>query len=159
MPEPIQEQILADLETSITAIGGGTYYNTLTANNVVRADGAAIEAENGPFPFVVIAGLDSRPLDELFAGAETYVDELIEVQVLGFIASRTDVHRDLRRLEHDIRKAIWTDPTRNGLAVVTMWRGTELFYPLNNESLAQVIVHLDVQYQVQLSDLTATIGS
>jgi hypothetical protein len=161
VPETIQEQILQDLDAAILSIDadatGSTYFNTIGANQYVRADSAVVEAENGPFPFVVLAAMESKPEGDSFAGAETYIMKRLDFELHGHIQTQTNVQRDLARLEYDLWTAIWEDPTRGGLATRTWFDGVEYFYPLTTEGYAQIVMHCFVIFENKLSDLTSTI--
>jgi hypothetical protein len=160
--EPITARIADNVMSALLLIDGtAPYYNTLGANNLLLADASVIEPENGPHPFVVVASPGSvhSQDDGLFAGGDNFQDEFMSLAIEAFITARTNVHRDLRRLEHDIRTALWQDPTRGSLALHTLHEETTLIYPLTNEGLSLVRLTFAIQFQLKLSDLTATIGT
>lgn len=158
MTETIREQILSDVETSLLLINGsGVYYHTVGTGHIYRADVAMTQIDIGPYPLLAIAGLDSRAQTGSEAGAATYWIEELDIEIGGWIEDQTNTERDLSRLEADIRHALWTDYTRGGLAIDTLWRRTEVVHPLTTRERALVVCYFTITYEVQLSDLTSTI--
>ena len=157
MAEPKSELILQNVDQALLAIDGNApFYNAIGENNYRRANVVLTDTDQGPYPFIAVAVTGASLQGDTSAGADTNVFEEMEIEVGCWIGSQTNVHRDLRRAEADIRHALWLDPYRGGLAHNTWWTQTELLYPLNNEDHALVVVHFTIPYEVTLSDLTAT---
>lgn len=161
MPEPIPEQILANIATTITSIdasaSGSPYFFTIGVNQFLRADSLVVEIENGPFPFVTLTGTVVNVESSHTQANYDHVNERVRFSVMGALETQTNVQRDLHRLSHDIRTALWADPTRGGLARLTWVESVEFFYSPTVEGHAQCFVEGFVEFESKLSDLTSTI--
>lgn len=161
MTETIREQILQNVETSLLLADGGSsgsdYFFDIGTGHVHRADVSMTQIETGPFPLLAIAGVESREVSGAGTAGDAHWIEEMDLEIGGWIADQTNVDRDLSRLEHDIRRALWTDPYRGGLAIITLWNRTEIVHPLTTEDRALVVCYFTVRYEVKLSDLTSTI--
>lgn len=160
--EPIQERILQDVVTALQLADGDAtgseYFFEIGSNQVHRAEVSETQIGAGPYPLIEVADVASEALTGTEAGNDTYWNEDMRIQVTawpGDSSSNLDLY--LRRLEHDIRKALWTDYTRGGLALHTLWERTDIYHPLIEEDKAFVAVFFVIRYEVKLSDLTSTI--
>ncbi len=156
MAEPLQEQLLTSVETALGEIDGEAPY-FWRARTVKFADIGPSDLADGPFPLVYVGGITSAPIGDSSAAADTYVMERMDVEIVGHVGATTNPRLDLRRLEHDIRTALWADPTRDGLAILSWWEGTSITAPTGQPALSLVAVRFAFQYEVKLSDLTSTI--
>lgn len=154
--ETIREQILQDVETALQLPDGGSgYFYSLSTNNVFRADDSALDAENGPYPLLAVAALDSANTGGSNADSDTYMGEALDIEIHALLAdSSSNAQRDLSRIEHDIRMALRQDKSRGGLAFSTEWQRTETFLPTNVPGHPVAIVSFQITYEVNESDLT-----
>jgi len=156
--EPIREQILEDVLSTLRAVAAGpTYWYTLGTNNVRRVDAGVAIADRMESPALIVGLGDSFRVDGSSAGNEDAVMENVELGVAAWLGDSEDVAKKLARLETDIRHALYEDRTRSGLAFNTSWQGTTFIDPDMNEGRAIVRLDFLIEYEVMESDLTSTI--
>jgi hypothetical protein len=159
MTDTVKDLVFDDILAALALPDGlgAPYFFDITPECIVQAEVGIPELELGPFPLVVVAGLSSKPLKRLNAGAGLYITELMAFEVQATPGVVVDVQKTLRRLEADIRVAVLRDPYRGGRAFDTTWVGTEFFYPLTTEDMGQVFLSFEVEFQVRQDDLTSSI--
>ncbi len=148
--EPIKEQILQDIETTLlTVVAGASYYHTI--HKVYRIQQAPTTLTS--FPSVL-----------LVPGATSYDGESIRLQkrivgsftilVSGYVRSGSDLARDIERLTRDIHTALFIDITRGGAAINTRVVSDEPFYPTHeSDPEGGVDITVDVDFRTSRTDL------
>lgn len=123
--EPVKEQLLANLETTLAAIVEGADYYT-TVRKVLRLDAAAPEIN--AFPAIVIVPIGTR-YDNQRSQVVGAVAALYTVQLTLLVRTATDVATTIERFIRDVHKALFVDITRGGPAINTRVVSDEIFYP------------------------------
>lgn len=110
--EPIDEQILAAIETRLKGIvKGDTYF--YTPGEVARDWKNFDEVRSFPF-YGVIEGELKRTEDTF-----TKVDAVLPVTIVGWVKSDQDRRIVLNRAAADVIRAIYADESWGGLALIT----------------------------------------
>lgn len=110
--DPIDEQILAKIKTRLSAIAAGATY-FYTPGEVSRDWKNWDEVRGFPF-YGVIEGELQRPADTF-----TTVDVILPVTIVGWVKSDQDRRIVLNRAAADVIRALYTDETWGGLALIT----------------------------------------
>jgi len=159
--EPVAEEIVADIVSTLGSIAAGAeYYHTIAPNAVKRFNGAYPHLTQHPAAVVIDLGSDSDT--DLSEATRDIHTEVLRLQVDFWIEARTNVATELRRVEHDVKKALWADvqrgtnSTHGGKnAIMTLFeRATPFFSPDAGSPLALLELGVMVHYRTDSDDPT-----
>lgn len=141
--DPIDEQILTAIETRLKAIvTGATYF--YTPGEVARDWKNWDEARSFPF-YGIIEGEIQRQEDTY-----TTIDVILPVTIVGWVKHDAARRQHVNRAAADVIRAIYTDETWGGLALITK----VLRRPTDEASLvakphAYFELALQIEYQLE----------
>lgn len=151
--QPVKEQILDDVITTLQGINGGaTYFFDIVDANIKRLDVAPPMVSTYPSIFVGPAGTEyDNPRSEV---VRTVAGSL-RLQISCYLRTATDVAGEVERLIHDVHTALYVDITRSGLAINTRLVRDEVFYPTEaTEPICGADIFVDIDYRALRTDLT-----
>lgn len=151
--EPVKEQILADIETTMALLVEGVdYYNT--AEKILRLDTGALQVNS--FPAIVIVP-GRTTYDNSRSTVVGVVAGSFNIVLSGFLKTATDVSKSVERLTRDVHKALFVDITRGGVAINTRVLSDDIFYPDDTtEPVCGVHIRIMVDYRALRTNLNTT---
>lgn len=153
--EPVGEQILADIETTLLAIDvahvTAAFWNTV--RYVYRGQISYPNIDGHPACVVWLESNETA--DDLESQTHSLNMERMEFQIDGWLQESSNVPRALQRFAADIRTALMLDPKRGGPAFHTFITSQRFFYAAEiSEPFSKVEVDVSVVYRTRVDDLT-----
>jgi hypothetical protein len=151
--EPIIEQILANVATTVDGITvGAGYQQTLNAVRPTRLD---LESNTIPNNGTVVVVCEDTQPGTVNAGNPARQEWEIMVSCIAYViasdAVTTPIDTLINRVRADIEKALQVDHTRGGLAINTMPAGSQTFIAPGG-STSGVAVFSTVTIRTRLTD-------
>ena len=148
--EPVKEQIMANLQTTLEGVNGGaSYYTDFSKVERVEAGGVQVKT----FPTAIISPLGTE-YDSPNAVVTTKIGATFRVEITVFLRTRSNATRAVERAIRDVHTALYVDRTRGGLAIDTRVAGSDPFYPSEaTEPICGADISVSITYRTQATDL------
>lgn len=156
MADPIEEQIVANIVTTLETINPGNGYYTNAGHRVLKYLEGWQQPDGGQLPcFYVVIGNEPEPENAQGSGSNRCYTSVVEVAIWSYVERKPgtdDLADQVVKVKADIRVAMMTDLTRGNVALWTDYLGSstdEGYYAEGNR--AAVVATFAVHYKWSLT--------
>ena len=144
--EPIEEQVIQNLETTLEGISVGADYYTTVAK-VIRYE--EWQDDLLEYPAIMITALSSDMNNQVSLGQ---ISGSMKVELTLVLESWDNQTRDASRFIADVQKALVVDVTRNSTAVDTRILEAERFMVIGDSPRVGATMLVEITYRHQRGD-------
>ena len=148
--EPVKEDILQNLKTTIEGIAaGGDYYTDVREVSLLEAEPTMVSQ----YPCAIISPLGTE-YDHPGTATMNTITGHYRVRATLLVRTRTNAALSIERFVRDVQKSILIDITRGGNAIDTYMTSDDVFYPTElDEPVAGADCVILVHYRTLRTDL------
>lgn len=151
MANTIRELIFQNIKTTLQGIlQRSGYENTIDADNVILIHGKKDDSAYKEPIIYIYPGTERTNLEK---GEKGYDYNELEVQIEAFIRGTKDtMNTNINKMLGDLKKSLGADPTRGGVAIDTIFVGSEAFLTDLTSEKAGIVLVLEIHYEHKYGD-------
>lgn len=144
--EPLSDQIMDDIESSLLGINGTMAYHFDVHDRVDKINTPSPNVTR--FPSIQILSASETPVDQIAYDTKNLYTADLQFEVWGWIQNNSHQQRDAHRIAMDIRTAIEADTTLGATSMDVSWDGTNYFLASDQRGVAIAVVKFRARYFV-----------
>lgn len=158
LAEPVEIRIVDDVVKALKTIksGNDTFYTD--PRRIYELYGNALEIDE--IPSIIVTPVKSEGSHDCPNGLERVdltlaITCITDVNIGGALHDDySEVHKEIRRMTVDVRKALLADPQRVGLAIDTKIMSTDIFEAVQSQPVAAAELVITIPFRHQTADPT-----
>ena len=158
LAEPVEIRVVNNVIAALETIksGNDTFYTD--PRRIYELYGNALEIQE--VPAIIVTPIKSTGSHDCPNGLER-VDLMLAITCVTDVTfggalqdDFSEVHKEIRRMTVDVRKALLADPQRGGLSIDTILVSTDIFEAVQSQPVAAAELVISIPFRHQTADPT-----